>query len=526
MSQRDPRLPLRAGLVALCGMLLGTVHGGLCHRAEAEYEGPRLSPSLLRELSEQAEKAPGRQLVDSGLPRWPTDAVRFSRHHPIDAAYDYGTSALYCPGYLPGLYPGKNLDELCGEQMFDSPWLVQRRRYNPFVIAREQLDLLVGDARQRRERLAWGALYAYIHRGCDEWAADTALAMLNTESTLRQEVLVDLGAPWVGAHLPGALTTISPPEGQVAVDVRVQSNVSYDSVASIERILRKSAERGINAICVADRSRIEGYQKAERVARRLKREGKLAHDLLIIPGQVAYSHTGAVLSLFTTSIIPDNLTMDRTVRLIHREGGLAYLVHPGVPGGPERLAKLDFDGYLIQPSMFEMFRMLSIINEPEYAQKTGLTASNSPYSGTVGLPYTLVEAEEVSLKAIKKGLKDHKAYAAGDVYLPWVTLASWPPMANVSRFLNRYFLIHRYAETELSRYLGADSVIVSTSWDREVRSMMGLAHMPNGVSDIINGHSPLLDAPELVRITAEYSFFRIGYDRPSDTAFIQATIAW
>jgi len=522
-----PHLSQRIGCT--CRRLLVCAFATLCMVTAAccrDDGEARLSAGLARALS-TAMPASARVSLDSVEPsRWPEGFGNHSWEAPLDYGLDGGTRALYCPGYLPSLYPEKNLGQLCGDEFYSSRWFLQRREYNPFRIAREEFELLSHDRDELLQRTLWGLGYAYIHRDCEEWLSDTALAMLARASSLEREVVVDVAAPPLLGLLPETMVRADPQEGQVAVDIRAFSTLSYDSVASIERSMRTAAARGIQAICFADRDRHDAGQKARRVAERLKRERKLPQDFLIIPGQVVYTQSGPILSLFTREIIPASMTMAATLRDIHREGGLAYLVHPGVPGGPERLANMDFDGYLMQPSMFEMFRMLSVINDAAYADKPGLTGSSAKFSGTAGLPYTLVEAEEVSLEAIKEGLAQGKASAAGELYLPWMAAASYGPVAEFDRFLNRYFRIHRYAETRLANYLGADSVTLHTTWDHEIRRLMGITGAPGGIVRVLDGTSPLLDGPEVTIIAAEYSFFRIGYDERSDTAFLEARISW
>jgi hypothetical protein len=473
-------------------------------------------------IGDRLEKWPRREGLEALLAEH--RAVQLER--PLDSGLSWGASPLYCPHYWPTLYPGANLDELCGRDFYESPALYQRGTQNPFVIAREQFQQLWEDAEERRERLPWGAAFAALHRDGDEWATDTILAMLKRPQYLRTEVVADIAAPIVARLLPESLTQVAAGEGQVPVDVRVFSNVSYDSAASVERTLKVAAGRGIRAVAVADRGRLDGAQLARRTAERLKAEGKLPPDFVVIPGEVVCSHVGPVLALFVDDPIPDGMTMAATLQAIHDQGGLAYLVHPGEPGGPERLERLPFDGYLLQPDMFEMFRTLFMMNDPRYADKPALTASNALASGTAGLPYVLVECERLSPDALQQALRERKVTAAGALYLPWMALASFRPMARGARLLNHYFDLHRWAEHTLARKIGAGTISLSTSWDAEVRGMMRLNGMPDGIRDLLAGSSPLLRRPRLGYVVAEYSWFRVGYDRGTDTAFLEASVTW
>ena len=485
-----------------------------------------LSPALERDVADAVSASLDPDLHPRPRANRLAEVGRHRLERPIASGDNWEACPLYCPHYLPKLHPELNLDQMCREDYLNSSLLFQRGTENPFAIALQEFQTLTTSASERRERLALGLAYAYLNRHCADWPSDTVRALLTRRQYLTSQVAVDLLAPVALKLLPESLTAIAPQPGQEPVDVRVFTNASYDSTSSVEAMLRNAGARGLKAVAVADRDRIDGAQLARRVAERLKAEDKLPRDFVVIPGEVVETPTGQVLSLFTDDQLASGVTMDRTIGAIHAQGGLAYLLHPGELGGPERLERLPFDGYLIQPDMFEMFRTLSLLNDPRFADKPGLTASNSPFSATVGLPYIVVESAEVSEPALREAMRARKVSASGGLYLPWMTVASFPPAARFSSLLNRYFTIHRYAELHLAAQLGADSVSLSTSWDDEIRSMMGLTGMPGGIRTLVAGSSPLLHSPHLGFIAAEYSYFRIGYDRPTDTAFLQATIAW
>jgi hypothetical protein len=506
------------------GALTWTAAGGV---AVAELPAEAVvsagfAPALHDEISSRLDKT----AIETGLAALLRERRAPTLRRPLDSGLSWGASALYCPHYWPTLYPGANLDQLCGSDYYQSQQLYQRNSENPFVIAREQFMALADSSDERMDRLPWGAAYAALHRSGAEWATDTTLALLKRPQYLRAEVFADLAAPIVERFLPQSLTSVEAGEGQVPVDVRVFSNVSYDSVASAERTLLTAAGRGIRAIAIADRSRLDGAQATARTAERLKSEGRLPRDFVVIPGQVVYSHAGAVLALFVDDPILDGMTMATTLEAIHSQGGLAYLLHPGEPGGPERLERLPFDGYLLQPDMFEMFRTLFLMYDPRYIDKPGLTASNALASGTAGLPYVLVDCERLSADSLRQAMRERKVAAAGALYLPWMALASFRPMARGAQLLNNYFLLHRWAESTVARRIGAGTISISTSWDAEVREMMNLNGLPDGIRDLLDGSSPLLHRPHLGYVVAEYAFFRVGYDRNSDTAFLEASLTW
>lgn len=481
-----------------------------------------LEEALAQELAARLGHWPSAEQTAPG----PPDVSGLAAERPIDLGMNWGVDRLICPSYWPPLYPEKTLDELCRADYFSSPWLGAQPGENRLAVARDELARLHQSARERRRRLPWAVAYAYLHRDTRDWAPDTMWALLGERKYLTAEVLTDVLVPVVLRVLPDSLTQVESAPGLVPIDVRVFTNASFDSPASTERMLLEAAARGLKGVAIADRTRTDGAQKAERDAARLKAQGRLPRDFLVIRGQTVYTQSGSVLALFADRPIPEDMTMERTIGCIHAAGGLAYLIHPAVPGGPERLARMDFDGYLIQPGMFEMFRTLLLLNDPHYANRAALAGSSSLHSGTVGLPYTLVEAEEVSAPAIKQALRERRASASGGLYLPWMTAASYPPVARFSRFLSGYFGIHAFAERRVARWIGADNVMVSTSWDEEIRSMIGIGGLPGGLRDLFSGTSPLQGWPRVKSVEVEYSWFRVGYERETRTAFLRAHVCW
>jgi hypothetical protein len=265
---------------------------------------------------------------------------------------------------------------------------------------------------------------------------------------------------------------------------------------------------------------------AARTARSLKRLGKLPVDFEVLPAEVVETTAGAVLALFAEDVIPSGMTMRKTLEQIHRAGGLAYLIHPGTPGAPQRLRELDFDGYMIQPGVFETYRLGPLLTDPALADKPGIAGSGSLYSATSGLPYTVVSAAGGSVEAIRSALTRRQFYAAPAVYLPFMTAASFAPVARFAGFLDNWYRLHSFAQQHLARWIGADCVTLTTSWDDELRDMMDLAGLPRGIHDLWDGTSPLRDWPRLGCITAEYSWWRVGYDSETETAFVGAVARW
>ena len=273
-------------------------------RASAQGE-PTLSPGLLRGIAAETRRA-----LSVEPPRQPALPPRIGPDtSPITLGWDGGTSALYCPHFLPKLYPGKNLDQMCREDFFTSPWLFQTPTQNPFVTERDELQRLWDDADVRRKRLPWALAFAALNRDCDDWESAAVIGLLRPTKYLRDEVVADAIVGPVYPRLPASLGQVSVQPGEVAVDVRVQTNTSYDSVACTERLLLSAAERGMKSVVVCDRARVDGAQAAERAAERLKREGRLPAEFRVLPGQLVEATAGSVLALFASDVIPGGMTL-------------------------------------------------------------------------------------------------------------------------------------------------------------------------------------------------------------------------
>ena len=458
-----------------------------------------------------------------GLAQW-TPEIEY--RYPIDLGRQGRMAAEFCPGFLPEIYPGRTYDEFCYQEYVNSPWLEQRGWANPYRIAAEEVQRWNedGDAALRRAVLA--AAYWWSHRRSADAELDTLQAALGREQYLSRELFAELVAPKVVELLPASLTEVISGEGQVPIDLRVASDTSFDSVTSLEHLLLRAAGRGLKAVVVADRNRIDGAQRAQRVAARLRAEARVPADFRVIVGEYVDTTSGGILALFIRTWVPEQMTMKKTLEMIHDQGGLALLAHPGVAGGPRVLRQMPFDGYLIQPGLFEMFRTLQMLYDPALAHKPALYASNSTYGAAVGLPYTIIDSADTDAESLREALAEGRAYAAGGMYLPWMIAAATKPIGRIETTLNNYFVWHDEAERRLVALVAADNVIIRTSWDRELQGWMGLDRLAEGFVRIGDRTSPLLEWPQLEELVLEYSYFQLKYNRLGPVYSLGARCIW
>lgn len=104
----------------------------------------------------------------------------------------------------------------------------------------------------------------------------------------------------------------------LACDLHVHTNFSKDGESSVEEILRRAEEAGLDAIAITDHDSVDGVKKA------------LAYDttVLVIPGIEVTTKQGHLIVLGVTDLIPAGLDVLVTVEIARRMGALAILPHP------------------------------------------------------------------------------------------------------------------------------------------------------------------------------------------------------
>lgn len=105
-------------------------------------------------------------------------------------------------------------------------------------------------------------------------------------------------------------------------DVHMHSTYS-DGSATIEQILQHVEHNtDLDVIAITDHDVIEGSLRA----RDLWREGSYRFDFIV--GEEVTTKEGHLLGLFIEKRVPAGLSMERSIDLIHEQGGLAIIAHP------------------------------------------------------------------------------------------------------------------------------------------------------------------------------------------------------
>ncbi len=101
-------------------------------------------------------------------------------------------------------------------------------------------------------------------------------------------------------------------------DLHVHTNFSKDGESSVEEILKRAEEIGLDVIAITDHDTVEGAKKAL----------LFTTGVLVIPGIEVSTKQGHLIVLGVTEVIPAGLDVIDTVEIARKMGALLILPHP------------------------------------------------------------------------------------------------------------------------------------------------------------------------------------------------------
>ena len=101
------------------------------------------------------------------------------------------------------------------------------------------------------------------------------------------------------------------------VDLHLHSRYSHDSSTSLEDLIERARECGLDRIALTDHNTAEGALQL----------ATMAPELTIV-GEEAKTREGEIIGLFITRRVPPWLRPEEAMDLIHEMGGLTYVPHP------------------------------------------------------------------------------------------------------------------------------------------------------------------------------------------------------
>jgi predicted metal-dependent phosphoesterase TrpH len=103
----------------------------------------------------------------------------------------------------------------------------------------------------------------------------------------------------------------------VRIDLHLHSRYSHDGQSTLQELIDRCAECGLDRIALTDHNTVEGALAL----------AEIAPDLAIV-GEEAKTREGEVIGLFITRRLPPYLRAEDVMDMIHEMGGLTYVPHP------------------------------------------------------------------------------------------------------------------------------------------------------------------------------------------------------
>jgi predicted metal-dependent phosphoesterase TrpH len=103
----------------------------------------------------------------------------------------------------------------------------------------------------------------------------------------------------------------------IKADLHIHTEYSMDCTMSLEAIIERCLEVGINCLGVADHNTLVGSLKMKEIA-----------PFCVVPGEEILTSEGEVIGFFIDREIPSKLSMKETISLIKAQGGLVCIPHP------------------------------------------------------------------------------------------------------------------------------------------------------------------------------------------------------
>jgi hypothetical protein len=101
------------------------------------------------------------------------------------------------------------------------------------------------------------------------------------------------------------------------VDLHLHSHFSHDGQSSLQQLIDRARECGIDRLALTDHNTVEGALELARIA-----------PSLAIVGEEAKTREGEVIGLFLAGRLPPYAPAEEVMDLVHSMGGLVYIPHP------------------------------------------------------------------------------------------------------------------------------------------------------------------------------------------------------
>ena len=132
---------------------------------------------------------------------------------------------------------------------------------------------------------------------------------------------------------------------RVRLDMHMHTEYSRDSRVSLTSFAELARTARLGAVCITDHDTIEGGLRLR----------EMDTGLQVIVGEEITTAEGELVGLYLQEKVPAGLTADRTIDLIHEQGGLAYVPHPFSRNRRRHLQRLALEQVVQKLDVVEVF---------------------------------------------------------------------------------------------------------------------------------------------------------------------------
>jgi hypothetical protein len=189
---------------------------------------------------------------------------------------------------------------------------------------------------------------------------------------------------------------------------------------SLEEIIERCLEVGINCLGIADHNTLAGALKMKEIA-----------PFFIIPGEEILTATGEVIGFFLSQEIPSKLSMKETVERIKAQDGLVCIPHPYDRLRYSVFRDQVFDDIMPQVDIIEAFnarslspssatRAMELVRKYDKLASAGSDAHTLPEIGNAYVEMPDFNSKEEFLSSLAKGkISGSKSNPAARVISTW-----------------------------------------------------------------------------------------------------------
>ena len=152
-------------------------------------------------------------------------------------------------------------------------------------------------------------------------------------------------------------------------DLHIHTKYSADCNTSLEQIISRCQQTGINCIAIADHSTIEGALKMQ----------SIAPFVIIVAEEILTPH-GEIMGMFLKEGIPSGLSVEETISRIKAQDALVSIPHPFDMFRHSALDSEIIEELAEQIDVIEVFNARSLLHRSSakaqlFAQKYGIPGS-------------------------------------------------------------------------------------------------------------------------------------------------------